>query len=232
MRPLFKDYKIIIFDSDGVILNSNDIKLRAFMSLASSVGSPEDADIIASIITKSKALTRYEIISIIQNLSTQKNSTSKSSYVKLLNSFSKIAYSSLVNCELDSGIYLLKHQFPSSQWFVLTAGDQKETERLYRERKIIDLFSGGIYGAPTSKHTNLESILAASNCTNRDHVLMFGDSYSDAELAYASGIDFALIKHWSHCSKAEKFCLQHLQPIYIDLSDFSGHTSGGFQSSG
>jgi phosphoglycolate phosphatase-like HAD superfamily hydrolase len=230
MRLAFKAYKIVIFDSDGVILNSNSIKLRSFMELAASVGSLEDAENIATIITNSKALTRYEIVAIIQNFSTQNRDGNKSFYYDLLNRFSNLTYSSLLNCDLDAGIYMLKHQSPRSQWFVLTAGDQQETESLYRERGIINLFSGGIYGAPISKQTNLERILAVSKALDPDEILMLGDSYSDAELAFASKIDFALINHWSHCSKAEDFCRQHSQSIFRDLVDVSEATSDGCQS--
>jgi phosphoglycolate phosphatase-like HAD superfamily hydrolase len=228
----FQAYKLIIFDSDGVILNSNTIKLRSFMALAASVGSSEDAEKISTIITNSKALTRYEIIAIIHNLSTQKSYSNKSCYNDLLDRFSNLTYSSLLTCDLDAGIYMLKHQSPSSYWVVLTAGDQQETENLYRERGIINLFSGGIYGAPISKQTNLERILEASNARNLHETLMLGDSYSDAELAFAYNIDFALIRHWSHCSKAEEFCKQHLQSIFRDLVDVSEASSDGFQSFG
>lgn len=212
-------FKIIIFDSDGVIIDSNYVKLGCFRKLTSLVGSDRDIERVSTLIRTSKGLTRYEIIDVIADIAYSRRGESATSYEWLLSKFSELVYSSLLECKIDEGIYKLREHHPAALWFVLTAGDEEETRRLYEEIGIVQLFKGGIYGSPESKKSNLQRILQNKSVIDKDDILIIGDSYSDAELAFEFGIAFALLTHWSDCPKAEEYCRSLNLTMSLDIGD-------------
>lgn len=218
------DYKVIIFDSDGVVFDSNSIKLCSFKLLASNVVSPCAVSAIEEIVLNSKGLTRYDIISLIHDMSKLHHGKQIYDYAWLLRKYSELVYSSLVSASVDLGIYRMREKAFHSLWFILTAGDEEETKRLYNDRGISTLFSGGIYGSPKSKSDNLEAIIRSAGFDSSCDYLMLGDSYSDAELAYDNGIDFALLTHWSNCPRAYEFCMQHSQAIFCDIEELAANS--------
>ncbi len=211
-------FKAVLFDSDGVILNSNSIKLNGFYHLVKEVSSKDDAVKILHHIRESKGLSRYDIIDLICTHFCTFGQHDVSSQL-LLARYSDIVFSSLVRCQIDEGIFLFKELYPLAHWFILTAGDTKETEKIYQEKHLDTLFGSRIFGSPRTKQDNLNTIMTSLSHLDSTDILFIGDSFTDAELAIRNGLSFALITHWSHCEKAKHFCERHSLPSFYDLKD-------------
>ncbi len=221
MKSTLQSFKILIFDSDGVVLNSNSIKLNAFYDLAKTVCCKQCALEIKSMILKSKNMTRYDIIKAMRDMSIRHHGLDLYSFESLLSRYSSLVSNSLVECDVDPGIYSLRRSLRSSKWLILTAGDQEETQSVYKKKGLYKMFDAGIYGSPRTKMENLRAILDIHGSYCAHDILMLGDSYTDAELAFENGIKYAHIRHWSHCHKAHEYCNAKTMAVFKDIADLA-----------
>ena len=152
-------YQTIIFDCDGVILNSNFQKIEAYRNTALRYGASENqADQLAQHHIKLTGISRYvkfkyflkEIMSeeILEASMNKLVKTLNEEVIKLLN-----------NCEIASGLKELKSKTLKAKWMVASGGDQDELRFLFKEKNIDSYFQGGIFGSPTSKHEIIENKL-------------------------------------------------------------------------
>ena len=198
MLDKISNYEIIIFDSDGVILNSNKIKEDAFIELFIEYEITISEEEIRHVIKNYKGKSRYEIIKEILQRKKRKDRLDYQLYKDIILRYSEIVKEKLLTCELSQKIKSFR-SINTSSWLVLTAGDQKETIEIYKLRKIYNLFDLGILGAPKLKKENLKYL--ANSCENilLKKILYIGDSMSDLILAKEYSFDFILINDWSSC---------------------------------
>ena len=218
-----KTYEIIIFDSDGVILNSNKIKENAFIQLAEEYRMRFSKFEIINLIRKNKGKSRYEIVKRLLEKTKNKELINENVYSKLLIRYSSIVKEKLKSCECSKKIKFLRINNNSS-WLVLTAGDQQETIEIYKEKSIYQLFDLGIYGAPNLKNKNLIEINKSYEGFLKKKILYIGDSIKDFELARENNFDFVLIKDWSTCKKIKNII--DIVENYSSLDEFISYKLG------
>jgi phosphoglycolate phosphatase-like HAD superfamily hydrolase len=224
MNPLqdamkIESYDFTIFDSDGVVLDSNDIKLEAFCTLAEIATGKNMSSSVRSFVNSNKGLTRYEIVKFIDELATTISPGRALCFEDLLKLFSDIAYKDLLRCRVAEDLPLLRVRQSRCKWIVVTAGDQEETRALYYDRGISNLFDGGVFGSPHSKQTNITLLKSQHGALGSSRVLLIGDSHTDAELALNNGFDFVLLTSWSRCQLASSYCREYNLPIRKDIPD-------------
>tara|TARA_Y100000741_G_scaffold171713_1_gene130039 strand:- start:1694 stop:2350 length:657 start_codon:yes stop_codon:yes gene_type:complete len=189
------NYDFYIFDCDGVILNSNQIKTEAFSKALE--GEPEDS--IAELIEFHKengGLSRYEKFRYYFSSINPIAEEYENNIDKALNNFKNIVFKDLISCDYIPGVisYLESIKEKGALIFVNSGGDEEELKLVFKKRGIDCLFTS-IKGSPSSKKSNNESIMNSIGVNMKG--VFFGDSKLDYEVAKQFGLDFILISGYS-----------------------------------
>jgi len=179
---MFKSNKeFIIFDFDGVIVDSNKIKFDTFYEIWPS---QLNKNIISNSIQQGG--NRVNIISRIYN-SADIFSNSNHSTKSYIDAYSDSVHKKIIKLGVSKGIlHFLKAT--KKTLFINSATPQKELINLCSDLKI-DKYFAGIFGTPKSKKENFNFIF--ENKQIKAHqVVFFGDMKSDKEVAQALKIEF------------------------------------------
>ena len=187
-------YRTLVFDCDGVILNSNPIKTDAFYQAALPYGD-EPARKLREYHVEHGGISRYHKFDWFLKTVLGREIPSEEEREELLERYAALVWDAILECEIDEAIFELRRQTPDARWIVASGGDQNELRTLFSRRGLDHLFDGGIFGSPTSKKVILkenEGIVATFR-----PALFFGDSMHDYHSAVNAEIDFAFVSHWS-----------------------------------
>ena len=194
-------YRSYIFDCDGVLLNSNRIKTKAFYTTAISYGEAE-ANALVQYHVRNGGISRYEkfkyFLKVIVGKKIQHNELEG-----LLAKYAEEAKAGLMRCEIACGLERLRKSLPHSRWFVVSGGDQNELREIFSKRGIDIFFDGGIFGSPDTKSEILSRELSTFNI--KKPAVFIGDSRYDYETAVKKGLDFIFIHGWSEFDGWEKY---------------------------
>jgi len=209
------NYNVFIFDCDGVILDSNEIKTKAFQESLS--GEPEN--LIYDFIDyhkKNGGHSRYKKFKFYFN-NLKKQTNSDKSIKIALNNFASIVSRKLVVCSFIPGVLeLIKHLFYlKKRLFVLSGSDQAELIQVFNKRNIGYYFEK-IYGSPKTKLDNAK--ILSKNISNNEKVIFFGDSKSDFITAKNFGYDFVFVSGKSEWENGEILIKKN---DYISINDFT-----------
>ena len=200
-----KNYDTFIFDCDGVILDSNNLKSEAFrLSL-----SDEDAKQVEELVKYHKqngGISRYKKFDYFYNkIAPTENSTTK--IEKALVKFANIVSKEILEIDAIPGVeeFLILLQKQNKRVFVNSGSDENELRVIFKKRNLSSYFED-IYGSPRTKSENLERIAKFSDI--KDRCLFFGDSISDFQASKNYDIDFVFISGYSEwrnpCSTIDK----------------------------
>ena len=205
-------YQTLIFDCDGVILNSNHIKTQAFYNVAKVYGY-DAAEALRTYHISNGGISRYEKFKyFLQNILEKPIKTEELN--ELLTNFSKEVKKSLLTCEVTSNIKELRSKTKNSKWLIVSGGDQKELREIFAQRKLDIYFDGGIFGSPDDKDNILKTEKLNKNITGK--TLFLGDSIYDYEASKRACIDFAFFTKWTEVKDWEdKFSTN----AFLDLSE-------------
>ena len=198
------NYNSLIFDCDGVILNSNKIKTDAFKLIFQPFGL-DIANKMLEYHISNGGISRYEKINYFLNnyVQNQKKKYLQKLKLDLLKNFSKIVKNKLVTSEVCINLELLKLKTKNSKWFIVSGGDGKELNYTFKLKKISSLFDGGIYGSPSNKYEIIENEIKKGNIMKP--AIYFGDSKLDYEVANFFNFDFAFVYQWSEFDKWKNY---------------------------
>ena len=135
-------YKTLVFDCDGVVLDSNKIKTQAFYNATQSYGH-EFADQLVKYHLKNGGVSRYEKFEYFM-ASILKRDVDVLSLKILLDIFAMEVKKGLLQCNVAEGLKRLKAQTLSANWLIVSGGDQEELREVFLERDLARLFDGGI----------------------------------------------------------------------------------------
>lgn len=165
--PDIQAYRTLVFDCDGVVLDSNLVKTQAFYDTALPYGI-EAARQIVEYHTVRGGVSRYKKFEHFIEHILQRESE-PDLLQPLLDEFSRNVRTGLLHCNVASRLEELRAQTPKATWMIVSGGDQAELRSIFTERGLQELFDGGIYGSPDTKDTILrrERLLTAP-LNNRD----------------------------------------------------------------
>ena len=173
-------YKTIVFDCDGVVLDSNVVKTEAYFRTAKNLGATDaQAQALVDYHVKLGGISRYHKFDWYLREVLQQPVT-EAAVQKLLDSFSKELEEGLMQCDLAKGLFDLRKK-TDSNWLILSGGDQQEIRDLFANRKIAHMFDGGLFGSPDNKDLVLARETANDNIGQP--ALFLGDSKYDFEAA-------------------------------------------------
>lgn len=194
-------YSTLVFDCDGVILNSNQLKTDAFYQVALPFGKQAATDFVRYH-TENGGISRYKKFAhFLKHIAPSTNNTP--TLETLLNQYAQHVTDGLINCEVAAGLEELRALTPNSRWLIVSGGDQNELRDVFSQRGLADLFDGGIFGSPDTKDEILAREIANHNIQHP--ALFFGDSKYDHQAASAAGLDFLFISEWSEVEDWDKW---------------------------
>ncbi len=185
-------YETIIFDCDGVILNSNKIKTDSFKKTLEGYSTKSIERLVDYHISHG-GISRYQKFEyFLKNI--EKKKEYQADLELLLKKFKQNVISGLMCCEINENIKKLK-KITKSRWLVSSGGDQEEIREIFKRRNIHELFELGIYGSPDTKFSHVEKLISDSIIVGP--VLFIGDSKHDYDVAKNFGYDFLFMSNWS-----------------------------------
>jgi phosphoglycolate phosphatase-like HAD superfamily hydrolase len=206
-------YKTIVFDCDGVVLNSNVVKTEAYFRTAKNLGATdEQAQALVDYHVKLGGISRYHKFDYYLR-EILKQPATKEAIQALLDEFGRELEVGLMECEIAEGLNELRQATPNAKWYILSGGDQQELRTLFTKRELpsgisLDhLFDGGIYGSPDNK----DEVLSRKKASGRLQypALFLGDSKYDHEAATRAGLDFIFLSDWTEVPDWQDYCASH-----------------------
>ena len=198
-------YNTIIFDCDGVILNSNRIKQIAFIKALSSKYNKKSIKIFIEYIKNNGGVSRFEKFKYFF-IKIQKIKNYRKEYLECIKNFANIMNQELQNCEIDKSLIDLIKKNKNKNFFVISASEQKEL-RITLKNKKLNRYFDAIYGSPSNKTKNLKKIFNNKNI--KKPFLYIGDSKEDYFFAEKNNIDFLFIYHWTNLNNWKVFCFKN-----------------------
>jgi phosphoglycolate phosphatase-like HAD superfamily hydrolase len=212
----FNLYKVAIFDCDGVILNSNQVKSDAF-SLALT---GEDPVQIKQFILYHQAhggVSRFIKFEYFFK-EIRKSIDYQDDMKAALKRYAELSKQGLMVCEEIPGVREQLKEFKTNgvKCYVISGGEQQEVRDVLSERGFNQYFKT-IYGSPLSKVENLD-IIAKSGVLSSSGVY-FGDARSDYDAAKEYGLDFVFVSNVSEWKEGLDYCQVSQIPIVLDFSE-------------
>jgi len=203
VKPDLSRYQSLVFDCDGVVLDSNKVKTGAFYRVAIEYGKTE-AEALAAYHVQHGGISRYRKFDYFLRNIIGRQGEFDAELKELLHRFSEEVMHGLMNCPVAPGLERLRKQTTAANWMIISGGDQGELRDLFGQRGLSGLFDGGIFGSPDSKDSILARELKNGNI--RPPAVFLGDSRYDYECADAAGLDFIYVSDWSEWAGYES-CL-------------------------
>ena len=189
-------YATIVFDCDGVLLDSNGIKSNAFYNSVLPYGL-QAAQAMLDFHKCNGGISRYKKYEhFFENII--KREIDDECVKNLLAVYSEEVRKGLLTCEVSTAIEKLKRQTPTSRWLIVSGSDQTELRSVLKLRQLSRYFDGGIYGSPDSKDAILTREIENKNIVFP--ALFIGDSKYDYEASNRAGLDFVFVSGWSEFS--------------------------------
>lgn len=179
-------YKAIILDFDGVILESVDIKTKAFKELFKEF--PDKLGEIVDYHLKNGGISRYKKFSYIYS-DILKQKLEKAQLDKLGESFSTIIMQEMISCPYVHGALEFLEEYSKKGRLFIASGTPGDELRYITDKRGISHYFDGIYGTPETKPEILMRILKEHKLGKND-VFFIGDSINDYEGARIAGIPF------------------------------------------
>ena len=178
--------KGIILDFDGVILDSVDIKTRAFAELFKD--HPAHINEIIRLHIANGGMSRFDKFRIIYREMLQEV-LPEAHLNELGRRFSEIVYDEVLKCPFIPGAYeFLNKYYKKHLLFIVSGTPQEEIERIIVDRKLERYFAG-VFGSPEDKATLTLNILSKYDMKPAAFVSV-GDSINDYEGAVKAGVRF------------------------------------------
>ncbi|MEE9331800.1 MAG: HAD hydrolase-like protein [Methylophilaceae bacterium] len=200
-------YKTIVFDADGVILDSNITNIDTYFRTAKKFGASavESQTLVDYHLTMSGIGSYPKFKWFIETVLEQEATPDRID--EFQDAFWLAVKRGLLSCRLADGLNELRQKTSHANWVVVTETDENQIQTLFKEREIAQLFDGGIFGSPYNKDEILSR--EKQNGQIKMPALFIGDCQYDYEAATRAGLDFVFVTDWTDVSNWEAFCEQN-----------------------
>jgi phosphoglycolate phosphatase-like HAD superfamily hydrolase len=204
-------YQAIIFDFDGVLVESNDIKAHAFAELYSDLGD----EIVARIVDYHLSFGGLSRFAKLRHFhGTYRGlSLSDQEMQDLADRFSSLVVDKVVQAAWVPGARaFLDAHLGKATMFVASGTPRDELATIVERRGMAHYFTD-VFGSPTPKKKNVRDALEKYRLSPGD-VLFVGDAPADQEAALANGLDFIGRRSSPHRKFLEgTVCIDDLQGL-------------------
>jgi len=206
-------FATLIFDCDGVVLDSNKVKTNAFYNAALPYG-VEAAETLVDHHRKNGGISRYiKFEYFLQEIVGAE--VEQASLNKLLDDYARDVREGLLSCEVSPGLDELR-QSTQSRWLIVSGGDQNELRDIFAQRNLAGNFNGGVFGSPDKKEHILSRELSRGNI--QFPALFIGDSKYDHQAADSVNMDFVFVHDWTEVKDWREYCEENELDFINNLS--------------
>lgn len=183
----------MIFDFDGVILDSVDIKTEAFRILYSNE-SQSFQEYVINYHLEHGGISRIKKIAHFESLLGNSTNDKDERIAKKVLQFSQLNKNKIMEANFINGVFeFIKKNHKNSRMFICSGIPQDELEWIVKIKKLTKYFHG-VYGSPRTKESIIQSILQEFDLIP-DNVMFFGDSLTDYRAAINTGLSFTGIRN-------------------------------------
>jgi phosphoglycolate phosphatase-like HAD superfamily hydrolase len=207
--------KVLIFDFDGVIADSVEVKTEAFAIIYKPYGEAVVEKVIDHH-NNNGGMSRFEKFQFYhENFLNQE--IDQKVINQLSEQFSKLVFNRVVSSDEIHSVskFLEKYGGAERICVVNSATPLFEMRKIINARGMSHIFSS-VLGSPASKADNIALILNQYNCSKED-VIFFGDSETDLKAAIISGVDFIgigdKIKRYIRIMDSNFYSMKNFQQI-------------------
>jgi len=184
--------KAIIFDFDGVILDSVDVKTKAFKQMYSIYGD----DVMRKVVDYhllNGGISRYEKFKYFhKNFLNKSLSDAEVDY--MASEFSKIVFTKVCNSEYIKGaLEFLNYSHEKYLTFICTGTPEHEIKKILEKKKLSEYFDS-VYGSPKKKVEIIKKIMTERKL-NSNEILFIGDAMTDYNASYETNLNFVGIRN-------------------------------------
>ena len=215
-----KKYKSLIFDCDGVILNSNQVKTQTFRKVFEKYNI-NAVDEFINYHRSNGGVSRYikieKFLKCILPKYDENRKFNENEFRMLLQSYSNKCKESLLKCEVTKELSILRKITENIPWLIISGGDQFELREIFNKKGLTSLFDGGIFGSPEKKFEIIKREIA--NGIIQFPALMLGDSKLDHIAAKSNNIDFLFVYKWTDFKSYNDYCIHNSIKAIESVSD-------------
>jgi len=194
--------KGIIFDFDGVIVESVQVKTDAFASLYEQYGD----NIVTKVIEHHEAnggMSRFEKIKLYHGFYLNKAITNEE-IEELASQFSKLVVQKVIDSPYVPGVFqYIQKCYKKYNLFISTGTPTNEIKQILNARDIAEYFIE-IHGSPEKKSVHITQIISKYNY-HPEELIFYGDANTDINAAKQAGVPFVLIKNSFNEKLVKKF---------------------------
>jgi phosphoglycolate phosphatase-like HAD superfamily hydrolase len=208
------NFRALVFDCDGVLLDSNKLKTEAFHKTALPYGDKAARALVSYHINNGGISRNHKFQHFIDEIIS--SGVTPPDINELLETYAVEANKGLLNCQISPFLNDLREKTFDKKWFIVSGGSQDELRKVFYKRSLSDLFDGGIYGSPATKdqilgHLKMKNLLELPS-------LFLGDSRYDHKAAKEAGLDFIFVSGWSEFKEWKQYCksneITHVNSLY------------------
>jgi len=180
-------YKHIIFDFDGVLVESNSLRFEGFRQLFRNYPNDQVQRLVEYAMLNG-GMSRYEKIRYF--FGEIRNETISDADVQTLSKqYTKLVKQKVIDAESVKGsLEFLSNNHTKYDFAIVSGSDQQELREVCRARKIHQFFFK-ILGSPEKKKINLSRLLSEAGW-GKELCLFVGDSINDLNAARINSISF------------------------------------------
>lgn len=185
---MLEKYKVILWDFDGVIMDSMPIRSNGF-GMVLHAYPKEQVQALMDFHNLNGGLSRYVkfryFFEVIRG-----ESITDDQVLDLAESFSKIMLESLIHTELliEDSVSFIDRNSKKYEMHIVSGSDGNELRKICEHLNLTKYFKS-INGSPTPKNDLVNQVLQ-DNSYNRNDVVLIGDSKNDLDAAIINEIDF------------------------------------------
>lgn len=212
MTSSIASYSTLVFDCDGVVLNSNRVKTDGFRTAALPWGAASANELVEYHLANG-GISRYEKFSYFlesilpRHVPSAIPGSNGPSLEELISNYAQAVHDGLLTCSIAEGLESLRERSSNANWFIVSGGDQNELRKIFSLRRLEHLFDGGIFGSPESKDLILSREIASGSI--RLPALFIGDSRYDHVASRNAGMDFLFASRWTDLKDWQAYVSSH-----------------------
>lgn len=203
-----------IFDCDGVVLDSNEIKSQVFWEIANELAGNAIADKFIEYHQRYGGISRQKKFEYFFSEVWPASDGYDRYVADSVKKFGEKVFEKLLVCPTISGVESFLSSQPGDK-FIVSGGDQKELREVFRQRGL-DKYFVSIHGNPETKPEILQKYIRMEP---GKRFVFFGDSRADYEAASLFNMDFIFVSGRSEFVDWRKYFQDKKIEVVTDFTD-------------